>query len=214
MDTYLIGRIFEPFFTTKEVGKGTGLGLATVFGIVKQHDGWIEVSSEPGQGARFKIYFPEHHPAPANKPAAMLTPDRPQGGDETIFLVEDEPALRGVAAKVLRNYGYAVITATSGAEALKAWPDHAEKVDLLLTDMVMPDGVSGRELAQQLRTVKPDLKVLFSSGYSTELVGRDALLQDGKNFLPKPYNPDKLARTVRKCLDNPAAALLGVNGES
>lgn len=214
MTSEVLTHLFEPFFTTKEVGKGTGLGLATVFGIVKQHDGWIEVSSEPGQGARFKIYFPEHHPAPANKPAAMLAPARPQGGNETIFLVEDEPALRGVAAKVLRNYGYAVITATSGAEALKAWPDHAEKVDLLLTDMVMPDGVSGRELAQQLRTVKPDLKVLFSSGYSTELVGRDALLQDGKNFLPKPYNPDKLARTVRKCLDNPAAALLGVNGES
>jgi signal transduction histidine kinase len=214
MTTEVMAHLFEPFFTTKEVGKGTGLGLATVFGIVKQHEGWIEVASQPGQGARFKIYFPEYHPVQTNQPGTPAAPARPAGGTETIFLVEDEPALRGVAAKVLRNYGYQVITATSGAEALQAWPAHAAKVDLLLTDMVMPDGVSGRELAQQLRAAKPGLKVLFSSGYSTELVGRDALLQDGKNFLPKPYNPDKLARTVRKCLDNAAAALLGASGES
>jgi two-component system, NtrC family, sensor kinase len=214
MASEVLAHLFEPFFTTKEVGKGTGLGLATVFGIVKQHEGWIEVASEPGQGACFKIYFPEHQLAQSPQPAARATPDRPMGGSETIFLVEDEPALRGVAAKVLRNYGYEVITATSGAEALKTWPAHAAKVDLLLTDMVMPDGVSGRELAQQLRAAKPALKVLFSSGYSTELVGRDALLHDGKNFLPKPYNPDKLARTVRKCLDNAAVALLGLHGES
>lgn len=211
MTAEVLAHLFEPFFTTKEVGKGTGLGLATVFGIVKQHEGWLEVTSEVGQGSRFKIYFPEYHPVPSSQPTVNAAVARPVGGKETIFLVEDEPALRGVAAKVLRNYGYHVITAISGAEALKAWPEHADRVDLLLTDMVMPDGVSGRELAQQLRATKPELKVLFSSGYSTELVGRDALLQDGKNFLPKPYNPDKLARTVRKCLDNAAAPLLGLS---
>lgn len=207
-----MAHLFEPFFTTKEVGKGTGLGLATIYGIVKQHEGWIEVLSPPGQGARFKIYLPEHHPIPDAKTPVHPAPTRPTGGQETIFLVEDEPALRGVAAKVLRNYGYRVITASSGVEALQVWPTHAEQVDLLLTDMVMPDGISGRELARQLLLVKPKLKVLYSSGYSTELVGRDALLQDGKNFLPKPYNPDKLAHTVRKCLDN-ATPLLDVKVE-
>jgi len=168
---------------------------------VRQHEGWIEVISTPGAGAHFKVYLPEYLPNPGTASSTSTNPPRPEGGKETIFLVEDEPSLRGVAAKVLRNYGYEVITAASGAEALKIWSEHAENVDLLLTDMVMPDGVSGRELARQLQMAKPELKVLFSSGYSTELVGRDAILQEGKNFLPKPYNPDKLARTVRACLN-------------
>ena len=192
--------LFEPFFTTKEVGKGTGLGLATVYGIIKQHGGWIEVSNIPGTGARFKIFLPEHEPAFTPAPAAPL-PTKPTGGTETIFLVEDEPALRGVAEKVLQRYGYRVITASSGVDALNIWPAHAEQIDLLLTDMVMPDGVSGRELAQRLQTAKPQLKVLFSSGYSTELADPQALLQAGQNFLPKPYTPAMLADTVRKCLD-------------
>jgi two-component system NtrC family sensor kinase len=205
IEPQVMAHLFEPFFTTKEVGKGTGLGLATVYGIVKQHGGWIEVSSQPGQGARFKIYFPEYRSPVTQATPAAVTQPRASGGTETIFLVEDEPSLRGVAARVLRNYGYQVITACSGAEALRVWPEHADKVDLLLTDMVMPEGISGRELAQQLQQAKPALKVLFSSGYSTELVGRDALLQDGKNFLPKPYNPDKLALTVRACLNHKTA---------
>ncbi len=201
IDPEVLPHLFEPFFTTKEVGKGTGLGLATVYGIIKQHEGWIEVTSAPGQGARFKIFLPEHRPAAITAATDALATPRPAGGTETILLVEDEAALRGVAAKVLRSYGYQVITAGSGADALKVWPQHADKVDLLLTDMVMPDGVSGRELAQRLKLEKPELKILFSTGYSTELVGRDTLLQDGKNFLPKPYNPDKLAHTVRNCLN-------------
>jgi len=198
--------LFEPFFTTKEVGKGTGLGLATVYGIVKQHGGWIDVANAPKHGARFKIYLPEHHQAHASSHPAT-TPAKPAGGKETIFLVEDEPALRCVAEKVLQRYGYRVITAISGVDALRVWPNHADEVDLLLTDMVMPDGVSGRELASRLQTSKPQLKVLFSSGYSTELVGKDSILEDGHNFLPKPYNPEKLARVVRACLDNKADSL-------
>jgi two-component system, NtrC family, sensor kinase len=198
--------LFEPFFTTKEVGKGTGLGLATVYGIIKQHGGWVDVTNVPGHGARFKIYLPEHEQSatPAH-PAALQI--KPVGGTETIFLVEDEPALRGVAEKVLQRYGYRVITAISGVDALKVWPAHAAEIDLLLTDMVMPDGVSGRELAQRLQTAKPQLKVLYSSGYSTDLVGQKSILQDGHNFLPKPYNPEKLAQVVRNCLDTQGESL-------
>lgn len=202
----VMAHLFEPFFTTKEVGKGTGLGLATVYGIVKQHGGWIDVTNVPGHGARFKIYLPEHQQnATPTHPAQ--TPVKPMGGKETIFLVEDEPALRSVAEKVLQRYGYRVITAISGVDALKVWPDYAAEIDLLLTDMVMPDGVSGRELATRLQTEKPELKVLFSSGYSTDLVGQGSILEDGHNFLPKPYNPEKLAQVVRTCLDNKADSL-------
>ena len=193
--------LFEPFFTTKEVGKGTGLGLATVYGIIKQHEGWVEVSNVPGAGAKFKLYLPEHQNPVSSTPPAVAAA-RPAGGSETIFLVEDEPALRGVAQKVLQNYGYRVITASSGTDALRLWPAHASEIDLLLTDMVMPDGISGRELARQLQAAKPQLKVLFSSGYSTELVERGLFLKDSRNFLPKPYNPEKLARVVRECLDD------------
>ena len=198
--------LFEPFFTTKEVGKGTGLGLATVYGIIKQHGGWVDVANAPGHGARFKIYLPEHEPSPTlvHPPATRV---KPAGGKETIFLVEDEPALRCVAEKVLQRYGYRVITAISGVDALRVWPTHADEIDLLLTDMVMPDGLSGRELAQRLQTAKPQLKVLFSSGYSTDLVGQNSILRDGHNFLPKPYNPEKLAHVVRTCLDTRADSL-------
>jgi len=196
----IMPRLFEPFFTTKAVGKGTGLGLATVYGVVKQHQGWIEVTSEPGRGASFRIFLPESVRAEKLRAETQFI-TRPLGGNETIFLVEDEPALCVMTAKILRSYGYQVITAASGVEALKLWPAHAAKIELLLTDMVMPDGVSGGELAKELQGLKASLKVIYSSGYSHELVGRDATLSEGLNFLPKPYTPEKLARLVRKCLD-------------
>lgn len=197
----VMAHLFEPFFTTKEVGKGTGLGLATVYGIVKQHGGWIDAANISTRGARFKIFLPAHQ-RPAKPELTPTAPAKPVGGKETILLVEDEPALRGVAEKVLQRYGYRVVTANSGVHALRIWPAHAEQIDLLLTDMVMPDGVSGRELAEQLQAAKPNLKVVFSSGYSTDLVGEDSILQEGRNFLPKPYNPEKLASVVRTCLDH------------
>jgi CheY-like chemotaxis protein len=196
----ILPHIFEPFFTTKEVGKGTGLGLATVYGIVKQHEGWVEVESALQQGTTFKLFFPASA-TPVNPPAPAGTPSQVPGGREAVFLVEDEPALRKLTRTVLQRYGYRVITAVSGADALKVWPEHAAEIDLLLTDMVMPDGVSGYDLAQRLQAEKTGLKVIYSSGYSLEMVNRDAVLQPGDHFLPKPYTPEKLAKMVRRCLD-------------
>jgi two-component system, cell cycle sensor histidine kinase and response regulator CckA len=200
MDRKTLDRIFEPFFTTKEVGKGTGLGLATVYGIVKQHHGWIEVSSDVGVGTIFKIYFPAINriDEPAGEPAPGADPVR--GGRETVLVVEDEPMLRELVCQILQQYNYRVISAGSGHEALRIWDEFDGCIDLLLTDMVMPEGMSGRELAAQLKKRKPGLKVIYSSGYSPEAMGRD-FGQGDTVFLSKPYVPPQLARTVRQCLD-------------
>lgn len=197
----ILPHIFEPFFTTKEVGKGTGLGLATVYGIVKQHEGWIEVESAVNQGTTFKLFFPANS-TPVKSAVPSGLPATVVGGKEVILLVEDEPALRKLTRTVLQRYGYRVVTAVSGADALKVWPEHAADIDLLLTDMVMPDGVSGYDLAHRLQAQKTGLKVIYCSGYSLEMADRDAVLQEGDHFLPKPYTPEKLANMVRGCLDD------------
>ena len=209
----IMPHLFEPFFTTKEVGKGTGLGLATVFGIVQQHKGWIEVESESGHGATFRIFLPVHVPS-AKAPAPTALAPKTAGGSETILLVEDEPILRALMRTVLQHYGYRVYTASSGVEALQVWAEHALEIELLLTDMVMPGGVSGRELARKLQVDKPGLKVIYSSGYSRELLSPESGLQEGFNFLPKPYTPEKLVTVVRQCLEparhsTPVAASIG-----
>jgi two-component system, cell cycle sensor histidine kinase and response regulator CckA len=200
MDLITLNRIFEPFFTTKEVGKGTGLGLATVYGIVKQHQGWIEVESKVGFGTTFRIFFPS-----TIKIAQPLTggtdEERVLGGNETILVVEDEPALRELVTEILLLYGYSVVTAGSGVEALKLWEKCHDDVELLLTDMVMPEGISGRELAERLQRQNPTLKVIYTSGYSPGMAGKDLALLEGCNFLPKPYPPTRLAEVVRECLD-------------
>ncbi len=193
-------RIFEPFFTTKELGKGTGLGLATVYGIVKQHDGWIEVTSEVGKGTTFKVFLPKGTKPAGSQTETFFNPV-PRRGDEKILLVEDEAALRGLASKLLRRQGYEIVEAASGVEALEVWEQHAGEFDLLLTDMVMPGGVTGRDLAETLLADKPALKVIFSSGYSTDMVGNNFLLEEEINFLPKPYPPKALIQIVRVCLD-------------
>jgi two-component system, cell cycle sensor histidine kinase and response regulator CckA len=193
-------RIFEPFFTTKEVGKGTGLGLATVYGIVKQHHGWIDVSSEVGLGTVFKIYFPAVAVLESRAPTATVSSEVVRGGHETILVVEDEPVLRELVCEVLGQYSYRIIQAASGHEALRVWDEFDGEVDLLLTDMVMPEGMSGRELAAQLKKRKPTLKVIYSSGYSPETMGREFNESDTV-FLSKPYLPPQLALTVRQCLD-------------
>lgn len=196
----ILNRIFEPFFTTKEVGKGTGLGLATVYGIIKQHEGWIEVQSELTHGTTFEIYLPV---TIANK--AQISSETISraaiGGNETILVVEDEPALRELVVNILKLYGYFVFEAESGPEALDLWVKHRKKIDLVLTDLVMPEGISGRDLAERLQAENPELKVIYTSGYSPGMAGKDIALLEGFNFLPKPYPPSRLAQMVRECLD-------------
>ncbi|MBA4150534.1 MAG: response regulator [Verrucomicrobia bacterium] len=203
IDPKIINRIFEPFFTTKEVGKGTGLGLATVYGIVKQHEGWINVESQLGGGTTFKVYLPTADkkgldPTSLEKSSVNV----PLGiGSETILVVEDEPALRELVADILKSFGYQVFAASCGPEALCVWEQHKGEIDLLLTDMVMPEGVSGRELAEKLQFGNPQLKVIYTSGYSPGMAGQDIALLEGFNFLAKPYPPLKLAQLVREILD-------------
>ena len=197
---HILPRIFEPFFTTKDVGKGTGLGLATVFGIVQQHQGWISVYSEAGLGTAFRIYLPRLAET-TSQPVATPTPTELRGGNETILVVEDEPALRVLVRTVLTNLGYRVIEAATGADALDAWSKHCDKIQLLLTDMVLPDGMNGKELARRLMQKNPGLKVIYASGYSAEVAGKDLALQEGVNFLAKPFLIHKLAQTIRDCLD-------------
>jgi two-component system cell cycle sensor histidine kinase/response regulator CckA len=200
MDPQTLGRIFEPFFSTKEVGKGTGLGLATVYGIVKQHRGWIEVSSQLGCGTTFTLYFPVTDRLCDTTGQSFMTTQAVRGGKEAILLVEDEPGLREFVREVLGQFGYRVVEASSGVEALKAWDEHNGQFDLLLTDMVMPEGMTGTEVAAHLHKRKPGLKVIFTSGYSPEVIGKD-FSQSDVAFLCKPYLPAQLAQTVRQSLD-------------
>jgi PAS domain S-box-containing protein len=194
-------RIFEPFFTTKEVGKGTGLGLATVYGIVKQHQGWIEVESTVGQGTTFRIYIPYVGSAQAEteKPTTQISI---RGGTETILLVEDERSVRELVSRVLQKYGYKILPVGNGVEALETWNQHKNEISLLFTDLVMPDNMNGRELAEKLWAERPGLKVIFTSGYSSDIVGKDFKLEPGLNYLQKPYQPQALALAVRRCLDD------------
>ena len=202
MDTQVLSRIFEPFFTTKAVGKGTGLGLSTVFGIVRQHQGWLEVESKPNQGTTFRIYFPASQQAAEKTELVVDTALR--SGRETILVAEDEDTLREMVVQVLKIQGYTVLEAASGCHALEVWEHANRPVDLLLTDMVMPGGIMGSELAERLSSQSPRLKVIYTSGYSPGMAGKDASLLEGRNFLPKPYSIGKLAQFVRECLDTPS----------
>ena len=199
----VLPRIFDPFFTTKPVGKGTGLGLATVFAIAKQHHGWVDVQTKVGEGTSFLIFLPiiaTCHPQPdAEAPLAKPV----KGGRETILVVEDEPDLRDLVAQVLKSRDYRVITAASGAKALETWSQRDGAIDLLLTDMVMPDGLTGRKLAERLTQEDPRLRVIFTSGYTAGMPGADLDDVAEGHFLPKPYRPATLLQVVRDCLDSP-----------
>jgi PAS domain S-box-containing protein len=200
IDPANIQRVFEPFFTTKAIVKGTGLGLATVYGISKQHDGWTQVYSELGMGTTFHVYLPAV-PSEEKSIDTATAPNKVKTGDERILVVEDEPALRALAGQILRRFGYRVETAETGVVALEVWDSNDGDFDLLLTDMVMPDGISGSELGRRLKEKKGTLKVIYSSGYSQEIADKELTLEEGFNFLQKPYHPMKLAQTVRECLD-------------
>ena len=196
----ILSHIFEPFFTTKPVGKGTGLGLATVYGIAKQHLGWTEVDSQPGQGTTFRIFVPSCYVA-AESDTTLVEIKPASRGTETILVVEDEEGVRDFVVEVLKSQGYRTLDAESGPQALDRWAKHPGKIHLLLTDIMMPGGINGRELGDRLRALDPTLKVIYTSGYSPGMAGKDIALFQHNNFLPKPYHPSKLLKCLRECLD-------------
>jgi PAS domain S-box-containing protein len=193
-------KLFEPFFTTKEKGKGTGLGLSSVYGIVKQSGGFVWVYSEPGRGTTFKVYLPKAEEARRS----LASPPRPvrRVGAETILLVEDDEEVRMVATRILRNNGYRVLEASNGAEALKVCEAEAMPVDLIVTDIVMPE-MGGSELAERIRETRPDARILFTSGYTEDAVVRQSFLQDGEAFIEKPFTPALLTQKAREVLNSP-----------
>jgi len=198
MDAHVLAHLFEPFFTTKEVGKGTGLGLATVYGIVKQSDGYISVYSEPGRGSSFKIYLPRLTALPRTSPSPVKS--GAGRGTETILVVEDEPSVLALSRRALEAQGYVVLAASDATSALRLVERHGGMIHLLLTDVVMP-GMSGRDLADQLAVRRPGTRVLYMSGYPGDAVVQHGELPVGSAFLQKPFSPDSLARKVRDVLD-------------
>jgi CheY-like chemotaxis protein len=203
MDTQVMARIFDPFFTTKDVGKGTGLGLSTIHGIVKQHEGWITVASQVGSGSTFKIFLQacdQAASAPVVSTASSHAMPEP-GKGETILVVEDEMAVRDLVCSTLQKRGYQVLKAANGPEAIEVWEKSSGSIALLLTDMVMPCGVSGGDLAKILLARNSQLKVLYTSGYSTEILRRDSIFVKGVNFLSKPYDIPTLLKAIRTGLD-------------
>jgi CheY-like chemotaxis protein len=199
MDENILQHIFEPFFTTKEVSKGTGLGLATVYGIVKQHRGWVEVSSKVGSGSTFRVLIPAKDAPEAAEPNPSV--EHVPKGRETILLVEDEAAVRAMGSLCLKKLGYRVLEAADGPEAISIWNGRGQEIDLLFSDMVMPNGLTGLDLAHRFTQAKPGLKVIITSGYSVELQGMGVTSEAGFVYLPKPYHMRKLADTVRNSLD-------------
>lgn len=193
-------RIFEPFFTTKPTGQGTGLGLATVYGIVHQHAGWLSVNSELGKGTVFRICLPavsEPTETRSQRPANLDV----RGGSETILLIEDEAPVRVLDQTILEGYGYRVLAADSAGAAIDRWREHHDWIDLVFTDVVIPGGATGPDLVKKFHAEKPSLCIIFCSGYSMEVVERDFDLTHGANFLQKPYSPLLLAQTVREVLE-------------
>jgi two-component system, cell cycle sensor histidine kinase and response regulator CckA len=202
MSAEVKAQVFEPFFTTKEKGKGTGLGLAMVFGIIKQSGGEIEIESAPNQGTTFFIYLPQADTA-LEGDVGDVVPDVALRGSETVLLVEDEASIRRIGERTLRKNGYAVLSASNGEEALRVVERHGRPADLLVTDVVLP-GMSGRDLSQLLSASSVAGRTLFISGYTDDAIVRHGVLEPGLAFLGKPFSPNELLRKVRAVLDGPA----------
>ncbi len=206
MSEETLKKIFEPFFTTKDVGKGTGLGLATVYGIVKQHRGWLEVTSEVGRGSEFRAYFPQSASTANPEAAEAAQPATAQNttATATIMVVDDEAPVRRIVKSVCERAGFRVIEAETGRQAIDIATATAEVIHLVLTDMQMPEGVSGAEVARQIRAHRPGLKVIFTSGYSAGMEVPGVELKEGVNFISKPYSPPALLQLIRKAVNSPA----------
>jgi nitrogen-specific signal transduction histidine kinase len=199
MDKDTLDKIFEPFFTTKEVGKGTGMGLATVYGIVKQNNGFINVYSEPGQGTTFNIYLPRHA-AKTEPPPKQVPVQAPMRGHETILLVEDEPAILKMTTIMLERQGYTVVPAGSPGEAIRLAGEQRGRIDLLMTDVVMPE-MNGRDLVKTLLPLCPSLKRLFMSGYTADVITHHGVLDEGEHFIQKPFSMKDLGEKLRGVLN-------------
>ncbi|MFZ5798984.1 MAG: transporter substrate-binding domain-containing protein [Thermodesulfobacteriota bacterium] len=201
MDKATLDKIFEPFFTTKGLGRGTGLGLATIYGIVKQNNGFINVYSEPGLGSTFRIYLPRHAGDIEKTPSAERNEPEP-GGRETVLLVEDEPALLELGKRIIERMGYKVLSTTSPAKAIRLAREYGDRIHLLITDVVMPE-MNGRELAEKLITIQPDIKYLFMSGYTANAIAHHGVLDNNVHFIQKPFSQQDLASKIREVLNDP-----------
>jgi CheY-like chemotaxis protein len=199
MEPATIERIFEPFFTTKEVGKGTGLGLSTVFGIVKQHKGFINVYSEPGKGTTFRVYLPSDHGVP--DPAKAESDERPAKGTETILLAEDHDGLRELAQEILEALGYRVVVATNGTEAVELFNTNPDQIDLAILDVVMP-GLNGPDAYLEMSAIRRNLAVVFATGYTAEAASLTSLVKKGATVLQKPYSAKTLSHAIRGVLES------------
>jgi CheY-like chemotaxis protein len=191
--------LFEPFFTTKPRGKGTGLGLATIYGAIRQSNGYVEVYSEVGKGTTFKIYLPAESGTPDSL-TPRLGPRPVTGGSETVLVVEDDERVRNVASRALRDAGYRVLSASSGEAALAVAGEDSAPIHLLVTDVVMP-GMNGRQLAERLARAHPETRTLFTSGYTENIIAHHGVLERGIEFLSKPYTLETLTSRVREMLD-------------
>jgi two-component system cell cycle sensor histidine kinase/response regulator CckA len=199
LDKETLERIFEPFFTTKEIGQGTGLGLATVYGIVKQNDGFVNVYSEPGKGTTLEVYLPRHSGEMVGA-QVQPAPEIPPGRGETVLVVEDEVSILQIAGRILDRLGYAVLTANTPGEAIRLAKTHAGDIHLVISDVIMPE-MDGRKLVRHLLALRPDIKCLFMSGYTANVVAHRGVLDEGVHFIQKPFSAGELAVAVRAALD-------------